>query len=257
MDITNPDSSLSETEMGRYFPEYKKTFNFEGHYINNNHKYYAECPVIDGTLIDIGINGWLRRADALKIYELAYFSRGAILEFGSYQGLSTSILSQANYDSGLKKEIHTIEINNSFLEISKQNLIKSGLEKNVFFHLSNSSSALKELTKYNKKFGFVFIDHSHEFEPVLEVCNSLPDLLLDGGFCLFHDYIHPDTFNLAIKDFKVYQAVNDGLDKKIFKFYGFFGCTALFRMERHPILITVKDRMIYQDSQYPAILNRS
>ena len=257
MDITNPDLSLSKTEIGRYFPEYEKTFNFEGHYINKNHKYYAECPVIDESLIITGIEGWLRRADALKIYEMAYFSQGAILEFGSYQGLSTSILSQANYDSGLKKEIHTIEINNSFLEISKQNLIKRGLEKNVFYHLANSSDALKKLTNHHKKFGFIFIDHSHEYEPVLEVCNRLSDLLTDGGFCLFHDYIHPDTFNLAIKDFKVFQAVNDGLDKKIFKFYGFFGCTALFRMVRHPYWVTINERVRSKLSKYPTILNRS
>lgn len=257
MDITNPDLSLNKNETGKYYPEYKKTYNFEGHYINNNHKYYAECPAIDGALIDIGINGWLRRADALKIYEMAYFSTGAVLEFGSYQGLSTSILSQANYDSGLKKEIHSIEINNSFLEISKQNLAMRGLEKNVFFHLSDSSDAVNELTKYNKEFGFIFIDHSHEYQPVLDVCNSLPDLLIDGGFCLFHDYIHPDTFNLAIKDFKVYQAVNDGLDKKLFKFCGFFGCTALFQLVRNPILIAVKERMSSKESQYPAILDKT
>jgi len=251
MDITNP---LSEDEIGRHFSGYEKTFNFEGYYINNNHKYYAECPVIDETIIDIGINGWLRRADALKIYELAYYSHGGILEFGSYQGLSTSILSQANYDSGLKKEIYTIDINDSFLEISKQNLIMRGLEKKVFFHLSNSSDALKELTKRNKKFGFIFIDHSHEYQPVLEVCNKLSDLLIDGGFCLFHDYIHADTFNLSIKDFKVYQAVNDGLDKKIFKFYGIFGCTALYRMVQHPFLVIIKDRVRSKLSQYPTIL---
>ena len=249
MDRTNPDLSLSKNETGMYHPEYQKTYHFDRDYINKNHKYYAECPVIDGTLIDIGINGWLRRADALKIYELAYFSSEAVLEFCSYQGLSTSIISQANYDSGLKKEIHTIEINDSFLQISKQNLLLRGLEKNVFFHLSDSSDSLKKLTKEYIKFGFVFIDHSHEYQPVLEVCRSLPDLLMDGGFCLFHDYISRNTFNLETKDFKVYQAVNDGLDKKIFRFYGFFGCTALFRMVRIPFLVTIKER-------YQMYLNR-
>ena len=251
MDITNPDLSLSKNETGTYYPEYQKTYNFDGHYINKNHKYYAACPLIDGTLIDIGINGWLRRADALKIYELAYFSSAPVLEFGSYQGLSTSILSQANYDSGLKKEIHTIEINDAFLQISKQNLEMRGLEKNVFFHLSDSSNFLKKLTEDYKKFGFVFIDHSHEYQPVLEVCKSLPNLLTDGGFCLFHDYISRDTFNLETKDFKVFQAVNDGLDKKIFRFYGFFGCTALFRMVRNPYLVSIIERMGSKLSPYP------
>jgi len=75
------------------------------------------------------------------------------------------------------------------------------------------------------------------------VSRSLPDLLIEGGFCLFHDYIHPDTFNPETKDFKVFQAVNDGLDKKIFRFYGFFGCTALFRMVRNPYLVTIIERM--------------
>jgi ubiquinone/menaquinone biosynthesis C-methylase UbiE len=228
----NAESNLEEREIGRVFPEYKKTLDFPGPYINRNHRYYSECPANEETLIEIGINGWLRRADALKLYEMAYFSKGDILELGSYHGLSTCILSRANYDSGLKKDFHTLDIDKLYLEITKRNVKTRGLCKRVHFHLSDSGTFIKELTDQNKKFGFIFVDHSHEYEPVLEVCTHLQDLVVQGGFCLFHDYNELNTFDYTTNDFKVFQAVNEGLDSGRFEFYGIFGCTALYRLCR-------------------------
>ena len=43
----------------------------------------------------MGIEGWLWREDALKLYEMAYFARGNILELGCYHGLSTALLALA------------------------------------------------------------------------------------------------------------------------------------------------------------------
>jgi SAM-dependent methyltransferase len=216
-------------DTGYHFTEYQKTISFEGQYINDNHRYYAECPAIDETNIKIGIEGWLTRADALKLYEMGFFIRGNILELGTYQGLSTSILSLANHDSGLNKEIHTVEIDESLMQTAQQNLAGRHLEQNVFFYRLSSSEALAKFLDRKMKFDFIFVDHSHEYEPVLEVCEDMGDLLNEGGYCLFHDYIHRDTFNDTTRDFKVYQAVRDGLNKELFVFEGVFGCTGLFR----------------------------
>ena len=226
----NSDTYLNAEQIGKRFPEYRKTYDFPGAYINESHRSYAECPLISDTLIDVGIQGWLRRADALKLYEMGYFTKGDVLEFGTYQGLSTSILSRANYDSGLLRNIYSVDIDRSFQDIAKNNLKERDLAKNVHFHLSDSHDFLSSMQEKGKKFGFVFIDHSHEFEPVFDVCRHLEDLLLMGGFCLFHDYNDPNSFDFSTKDFKVYQAVNEGLDKGRFGFYGIFGCTVLYRL---------------------------
>jgi SAM-dependent methyltransferase len=227
----NKDSFLEEHDIGRRYPDYRKTVDFPGRYINDHHSYYYHCP-LKGGILDIGIEGWLLRADALKVYEMGYFSKGDILEIGSYRGLSTSILSQANHDSGLVRDIHTLDIDKSSLDMARENLQARGLGNNVHFHLSNSSDYLNGLIAQNTKFGFIFIDHSHEYEPVLEVCRQLSDLVIPGGFCLFHDYNDPRSFDYTTKDYKVYQAVNDGLDNDKFEFYGIFGCTILFRLCR-------------------------
>lgn len=90
-------------------PPYQPTYRFEGEFIDKDHAFYATCPMKEH-LIDVGIEGWLRQEDALKLYEMAYFAQGPILELGSYHGLSTSILSLANYNSGLTKEIFSVEL---------------------------------------------------------------------------------------------------------------------------------------------------
>lgn len=237
MHLRKCDTFLPDIETN--FPGYRKTIGFEGEYINDNHRYYAECPTIDDTNITIGIDGWLRRADALKLYEMGYFAPGNILEFGTYQGLSTSILSQANHDSGLKKEIHTVEIDGSLMKRAQENLQGRHLEQKVVFYHASSSEALVKILDRDKKFDFIFIDHSHEYDPVHEICEHMDALLNDGGYCLFHDYIHPDTFDETTQDFKVYQAVLDGLDKDAFEFQGSFGCTGLFRKKPRDQEVTI------------------
>src|SRR5438128_632925 len=80
-------------------PPFRPTYAYGDGFVNESHASYQTCPANEH-LIDLGISGWLRREDALKLYELAYFADGPILELGSYHGLSTSILSRAAHDAG-------------------------------------------------------------------------------------------------------------------------------------------------------------
>lgn len=80
-------------------PPYRATYAFAGEFLNEQHRFYSICPAKEH-LIDLGIDGWLRRENALNLYELAYFAPGPILEIGSYHGLSTSILARAVAEGG-------------------------------------------------------------------------------------------------------------------------------------------------------------
>ncbi len=80
-------------------PPYLPAYEYPDEFLNEQHRSYSTCPA-KKHLIDLGIDGWLRREDALKLYELAYFAAGPILEIWSYHGLSTSILARAVADSG-------------------------------------------------------------------------------------------------------------------------------------------------------------
>ena len=64
------ESWIEPHKLGSIIPPYRPTYPFEG-FINENHVRFVSCPVRDGILVDIGIPGWLRREDALKLYELA------------------------------------------------------------------------------------------------------------------------------------------------------------------------------------------
>lgn len=40
----------------------------------------------EADIINIGIDGWLLLADAMKLYELTYFCPGDVIELGTYRG---------------------------------------------------------------------------------------------------------------------------------------------------------------------------
>ncbi|MCL4190227.1 MAG: hypothetical protein KJZ87_00670 [Thermoguttaceae bacterium] len=86
-------------------------------WIDATHRAIAGCPLADGVLVQLRdrggriIPGWLRREDALKLYELAFFAPADILELGSFHGLSTSILAQAAAHSPFPKRACSIDLN--------------------------------------------------------------------------------------------------------------------------------------------------
>lgn len=236
---SHKDTFMTVDELGKRYPQYRPTFEFDRIYINESHKYYSRCPVRDGTLIQIKnrhlfgsvIEGWLRREDALKLYEIAYYVKEDILELGSYCGLSTCVLSEANKQSPFRKRIYSIDLNPDCMRQTEHNLQSRGLRKDVTTICSDATIAIKTFIDEGKKFEFVFVDHSHTYQQVYEVCLELGKVVVRGGFCLFHDFNDPRNRDSADEEYGVYQAVIDGLPSDVFEFYGIFGCSGLFRMK--------------------------
>jgi hypothetical protein len=164
------DSWIEPQKLGSIIPPYRPTYPFDEGFINQNHAYYASCPAIDGVLVDVGIPGWLRREDALKIYELAYYSPGDILEIGTYQGLSTSIIATAIADSS-RKSVLTVDLSPEFSGKARSHLQARGLETNVTFFANDAAVFCEKLVAEGRQFSFIFVDHSHEYEPG---CDGLP-----------------------------------------------------------------------------------
>jgi predicted O-methyltransferase YrrM len=232
---------------------YLPTFGFGGRFINESHRTYSICPVQNDVLIDIGVDGWLRREDAMKLYELAYFCEGDILELGTYRGLSACILAQAIVDRtragrlGTLSErsarltqsktlghnrtrgIETVDLNAGDLEIARNNIRARGFGDVVRCHRIDATTFCRLMIDAGRRFGMAFVDHSHEGEPVREACEHLSDLIEDGGFCLFHDYNDSRNRDPADTHHAVYQGVHTGLSAADFQFYGIFGCCGLFR----------------------------
>lgn len=112
----HPESWLALEDIGPARP-YRKTFHFLGRSISRFHAEIASAPTgrmgID-FCIDLGIDGYLWKAEARKLYEIAYFASGNGLELGTFMGLSTSIMARALQDRGTRRTLTTCDKDASF-----------------------------------------------------------------------------------------------------------------------------------------------
>ena len=110
--LQNADSWIPLAELGKTAPTlspyipHKRARNIS---TNTMHSMQPAHLIMEIT-INIGIPGWQRREDALKLYELAYYVDGNILELGCFHGLSSSIMAQSINDSTRKKSITSVDI---------------------------------------------------------------------------------------------------------------------------------------------------
>jgi hypothetical protein len=210
---------------------YRKTYDFPRDYIDGYHRWLGTSAPLDPELhiLRIGIDGWMFRADALKLYEMAFFGRD-VLELGTYKGLSTTIMATALFNSGEPGRIFTCDLIEDFMLEAREGMTRRGVlgRENVFFAVDDAGSFLRRQIRSNRRFRFVFVDHSHEYEPMLEACGMLADVTEPGAFVLFHDYNDPRNSDPEQTDYGVYQAVHEALPE-VFEPWGVFGCTGLFR----------------------------
>lgn len=232
----HPDTFLELDALGMVIPEYRPTFDFAGRFIDESHAALSKCRVKDGHLIEMKsadrkrvIKGWLRREDALKLYEMAYHVSGDILEIGSYHGLSSCILSNASLSSPRRKTFFSVELDVKHSMYTELNLRRQGLFERVRLICGDASSVLPNMARQGKKFGFVFIDHSHTYQATRDACAWLGKIVYKDGFCLFHDFNDSRNADEGNTDYGVYRAVVNGLPSKKFEFYGIYGCAALYK----------------------------
>jgi predicted O-methyltransferase YrrM len=214
---------MAESDLGTNFPPYLPTFQFVDKFINADHEMLIAKR--NGDLINLDIPGWLRPQDALKIYEMAYFSSGEVLELGAYHGLSTSIIARALRNSGNGRSLISLELDApAALEAQRHTAPWSDIVQIV---VGDARESCRHLIEQGRRFGFAFVDHSHTYGLVHAACLDLKSLLVPGGFALFHDY--NDERNGADPDYGVWQAVRDGFSDGSFEFWGVYGCTGLWR----------------------------
>jgi predicted O-methyltransferase YrrM len=175
------------------------------------------------------IPGWLWRADALKLYEIAYFAERDILEFGPYHGLSTHILAMAVRDRPTSRRVYSVDLNAEYLAIDRDHLKRGRLLQYVETVCARAATAMRRFADESHQFDFIFIDHSHARRDVDDVCGSLDAILAPGGWAFFHDY--NDARNREGNPaYGVYQAVNEFLNTNgSYTLHGVYGCGALVR----------------------------
>ena len=212
---------------------FAKSYEFPGEYINDRHRglAFADRQIHHGektSLIKHAVPGKLKRFDAAKIYELAYFAKGDTVDIGTNRGLSAAIASDAIKDSGRTATVYTVDISEKMNLVARRNLAAYGAD-NVSFVLQDAVAWVEGL---NKTFDFIFVDHTHYYEPVLDLCGRLAPCVNFGGYVAFHDFL--DGRNASEKSaFGVKRAAFEGLDPS-FKFWGTSAVTGVFqRVEGH------------------------
>lgn len=211
--------------LGRDFPPYRPLFDFPGEFVDSGHNALVELPVRDG-LIQGPVPGYLRPADALALYELAYFATGDVLELGSFRGLSATILCTAAQRAGRGVLLWSVERDAAFQRATAEAIQAQGLGAHYRPLLGDATRVLARLVAEQRRFSVVFVDHDHSHPATRAVCRHLGQLLLPSGIAVFHDL--NDARNVSEPAvYGVHRALAEALAGPELSFLGLVGCSGL------------------------------
>jgi predicted O-methyltransferase YrrM len=200
---------------------------FVGEFIDDDHRALSRLPV-EGGLICGAVGGWLRPADALALYELAYFARGNTLELGTAWGLSTGILCTAVRNAGTGGLVVSIEIERKFRRATSRAIRAAGLCDHHRMVGGEAGDEVDALIRSGATFGAVFIDHDHAYGPTERICRQLDSALRTGGIALFHD-LNDARNRTEPHEYGVHRAVAELLERPGYVLAGMVGCCCAVR----------------------------
>jgi GT2 family glycosyltransferase/glycosyltransferase involved in cell wall biosynthesis/predicted O-methyltransferase YrrM len=216
-------SRLSVPEL-RLFPEkqdraYQSSYAFDAGDLGLSHRNVG--PSLSE------VPGWLRPEDALKLYELAYFADGPILEIGTFHGKSTAIIASALRDANNAASFISLDINSECLDYARRTLeTRRILDRATLFH-GTSAAFFNAVPDFRPV--FVFVDGDHSFTGVCADLVALESQVPAGGLILFHDYLDDRNGDPASPDYGVTDAIAGSWLERDCDFAGTFGCSGLFR----------------------------
>jgi hypothetical protein len=170
------------------------------------------------------IYGKLMPGDQHKLYEAAYFARGAVLEIGRLHGKSTAVLASGLRDGGVDVPFYSIEVQDKHRPIAEGHLRDHGLLELITFVQNDSATAIAELPG---SFDTVFVDGDHSYEGVMRDLRALEDRIEPGGVVMFHDPFHPDNACDG-GDYGVARALRERAEAMGLAYRGRFGGMALY-----------------------------
>jgi len=124
---------------------------------------------------NLEIRGALWPEDAAKLYELAYFSKGDMLELGTKLGLSKIIMAEASRAGGNASTVYTVDIVRKYTATAKQNAASANLT-HVLAETSDATTWLDNTISAGKCFTSAFIGHAHDYENVKAASERLDAL---------------------------------------------------------------------------------
>ena len=170
-----------------------------------------------------GVPGWMLPEDGLKLYELAYFAPGPILEIGAYHGKSAILMCNAARDGGTGATVLSVDVDGHALDAARAQAARHGVTDGIVFFRGSVEALLR--TASGLRPGLVFIDGDHSHAGVLRDLEALEPRVPDGALLLFHDYYR--TPEMSVPD-----AVAETWVPADCEFGGAFGSCGLFVRRR-------------------------
>lgn len=162
--------------------------------------------------------------DALKLYELAWFSPGDVLEIGTFRGRATATMAMALVSAGNPARVVGIDIDDGVLRAAASGLSKAGLGHRVTLTRGTAETVLPRMPKLRP--GLVFVDGDHSYRGVMKDLATLAPIVPDGSIVVLHDYE-----GYAAEDpyfTRVFEAAADSWLSSECDFLGRFGLSGAF-----------------------------
>ncbi|HEY7830585.1 MAG TPA: class I SAM-dependent methyltransferase [Solirubrobacteraceae bacterium] len=178
------------------------------------------------------IKGKLMEGDQYKLYEAAFFARGAILEVGRLHGKSTAVLAMGLRDGTANRSggpLYSVELNDKYEPIAAGNLRERGLLELVTLLRGDSATVIAQLPG---RFDTVFIDGDHSYEGFTRDLRALEGRIEPGGVVMFHDCFHPQNES---GEYGVARALAEREDSMGLAYRGRFGGMALYEQLGAPV----------------------
>jgi predicted O-methyltransferase YrrM len=172
------------------------------------------------------IPGWLRAADAEKLYELAYLTAGPILEIGTHYGKSAVLMALALKAAQRRDFVYTLDIDCRAIRAAAAEANARQVDDVIVFVRGTSRAFARAYP--NLRPNLTFVDGDHTRAGVERDLAALEALVPVGGSMLFHDFADPRNDDPGCPDTKVRPAVEESWVPRDCEFVGTFGVCGLF-----------------------------
>jgi hypothetical protein len=179
-----------------YSHECRRPLGFEFVFVSFEPSFYVPSSEFRGRLDPVhehivakvaGIPGKLMRADYEKLYEAAYFARGAVVEIGRLAGLSTAVLALGLRGGDIGAPFFSIDLPHPNTATAAANLRDLGVQDLVTLLEGDSAELIPQLPA---PLDTVFVDGDHSFQGVMRDMRALEGRLSSGAVVMFHDAFH-------------------------------------------------------------------
>lgn len=225
MTTTSTDAAIFRAHGTKHDRTYLPSYEFGAPTLGDRHERIGEAVW--------HIPGWLEPEDALKLYELAWFANGPVLEIGTYCGRSAVIMATAAADRGGGVPVVSLDTDPTVIPFARRAAQAHGVQDRLLFACTSVGVFFETIPSFSPT--LVFVDADHSAAGVQADLAGLEGHVAPGGLLLFHDYLtqqlpRTDGFPVSAGPIEVQQVIDGSWVSEQCEFAGTFGCSALFRV---------------------------